>query len=952
MFYAIIKDRRDKWLNSSDCYVSDLIRYMAEVGKMRDAQIDAIKTFLFLKLKCRNKPLWELFATGEFNSLVDFDSLEVSTRTREELRNNPAALALWQYATIKNEDGSINAPMLEREIRNNPQGIDYEGVIRSLFFNVDYPDYLFSIPMGAGKTFLMAAFIYLNLYFALNEPDNPLFAHNFIIFVPSGLKTSIIPSLRDIQNFDPKWIIPDPVASQLKALVKFEWLQEDSSASKTNTVRNPNARKVSMYTSRPGLMGLVAVTNAEKVILDKVDKNFSIDETLWRTLPESERKELEEAKMANELREHIGRIPNLCILIDEVHHASEDQQLRRVVNNWMRQESFNSVLGFSGTPYMDPAYSVPVSEAVTLKIKQYSNVVIYYPLIEGLGNFLKIPVVRHANLDSAEIIDHGLREFFDKYMDVRYSKGSCAKVAIYAPNIASLEEDVFPQVASICAEYGLNPGDVVLKYHRGDSKGLYKPQDDAQLEFASLDSPLSKKRIILLVQIGREGWNCKSLASIILSQRNACPQNMVLQTSCRCLREVDSAASESALIWLNKFNADKLNDQLKKQQYTTLEAFGSVHPRQMMSIERFDRTATLNLPSIDYCQFKVNYAEVTVDDDLKIFDFLSDYNPPLLDATLITTQNLRGEAMAFESASGYGVKQSLSLAAWLQMIVKESCGTLSLSSLEEFRLPLQAIFDKIPYSEDKSTYLKDEFNHTQIRSDIRKAFVPRRDFNVQEELIPQEARLLSVSPLPSPIEVPVDARYIPSQIDVKKIVEGDSNPDPNLTPEVIAYLKAHNIPIPDPWDSNKYKRAYHYLPYHLDSSFEDRYYRLLLSMIADNPQVEAYFNGDESLTDFKIRCYSRSGRTWRLLGDYYPDFLLLTRTPDNKIRKVVIVETKGEGFSAKFAPRREFMRDTFIRLNNEHFGYPRFEFLYLEDTESEETIQTKTYNIIRNFLND
>ena len=58
---------------------------------------------------------------------------------------------------------------------------------------MEYPDFLFSLPMGAGKTFLMAAIIYLDLYFALNEPDNKNFAHNFLILAPSGLKSSIIP---------------------------------------------------------------------------------------------------------------------------------------------------------------------------------------------------------------------------------------------------------------------------------------------------------------------------------------------------------------------------------------------------------------------------------------------------------------------------------------------------------------------------------------------------------------------------------------------------------------------------------------------------------------------------------------------------------------------------------------------------------------------------------------
>ena len=336
---------------------------------------------------------------------------------------NPAALALWEYASISDENGNVNSPKIVAAIKKAPDSIDYTGVIKELFFNVTYPDYLFSIPMGAGKTYLMAALIYLNLYFALAEPDNPIFAHNFILFVPSGLKSSIVPSLRDIQNFNPLWILPDPVASNLKSLIQYEWLQESSSASKSNIVKNPNARKISMHTANPNLMGLVAMTNAEKVILDRVDNNFSIDESLLKSLPEDERKEYEATRQANELREQIGKIPGLCVLIDEVHHASDDQKLRKVVNKWMEQSNFNSVLGFSGTPNMDPASRIKITDELSVKCTQYANVVTYYPLINGIGNFLKIPTVRHANLDSTEIISRGLREFFDKYAETVYSNG-------------------------------------------------------------------------------------------------------------------------------------------------------------------------------------------------------------------------------------------------------------------------------------------------------------------------------------------------------------------------------------------------------------------------------------------------------------------------------------------------------------------------------------------------
>lgn len=607
MFYKIIEKKRDEWLNSPDCVISDLIAYIERQHKMRDAQIESIKTYLFLKIQCKNLPLWKIFSSGILNT-TDIDTLEVNRATREVLESNPAALALWEYASITDENGNINSPKIIEAIKNNPESINYVGVIKDLLFNVSYPDYLFSIPMGAGKTYLMAALIYLNLYFAITEPDNTLFAHNFILLVPSGLKSSIVPSLRDIQNFDPLWILPNPVASQLKNLIKYEWLQESSSAAKSNAVNNPNARKICMHTANPDLMGLVAVTNAEKVILNKIDNKFSEEQITLYTLSEEERKEYEATKQANELREQIGKIPGLCVLIDEVHHASDDQKLRKVVNKWMEQSNFNSVLGFSGTPNMNPASRIKITDNLSIKCTQYANVVTYYPLINGLGNFLKIPTVRHANFDSTEIISHGLREFFDRYKDTTYSNGVMAKIAIYAPSIAVLEEDVYPEVCDICSDIGINPAESILRYHKGNS--TYKTSEDAQFEFSTLDSPLSKKRIILLVGIGREGWNCKSLAGVILSQRNACPQNMVLQISCRCLREVDNAKRETALIWLNKSNADKLNQQLQEQQYISITEFGGKKPEDFVTIHRYSRMEKLELPLIDYYQLKINIARL------------------------------------------------------------------------------------------------------------------------------------------------------------------------------------------------------------------------------------------------------------------------------------------------------------------------------------------------------
>ena len=114
--------------------------------------------------------------------------------------------------------------------------------------------------------------------------------------------------------------------------------------------------------------------------------------------------------------------------------------------------------------------------------------------------------------------------------------------------------------------------------------------------------------------------------------------------------------------------------------------------------------------------------------------------------------------------------------------------------------------------------------------------------------------------------------------------------------------------------------------------------------------MEVYFNGDDALTEFKIDCYKRVGTNWRYIGRYVPDFLLLSRNEQKQINKVIIIETKGEGFAAKFKDKLDFMSE-FVKKNNDKFGYQRFDFLYLEDTLNAEQRRQKTFAAIKNFFN-
>ena len=965
MFYQLIQKKRDLWFQSSDCTVLYLVDYIYQRGMLRDAQIDAIKTYLFLKIACQGKPLWQLFAEGEFNE-TDVDAEEINAEARDVMTKNPAALALYQYSRQKDRNGKQIAPELEQFIRHHAREIDYEKVLKDIFYQVTYSDYLFSLPMGAGKTYLMAAFIYIDLYFAQNEPHNPIWAHNFLILAPSGLKSSIVPSLRSIQNFDVTWLFPAATAMQLKRLVKFEILDEQKSARKSNVIRNPNAFKINQHWEGGTMMGLVAITNAEKVILDRWEEKDKDP----NCFSDDERRQLE---VANELRNMIGIIPSLSIFIDEVHHASDGEiKLRQVVTEWATLGcNFCNVLGFTGTPYLEKAEKVTLGGSFNIKNTNITNVVYFYPLMEGIDNFLKRPEVKFTDHDMLTIVRSGVHEFLDKYKDTTYADGTCAKLAVYCGQIPTLEEEIYPLVSEIVTEYGLNPAEVILKRHKGSNSSKagarkYAEPEGSETAFAMLDSPTSKIRIVLLVQIGKEGWDCKSLTGVVLPHEGACPKNMVLQTSCRCLRQVVRGEQEKALVWMNRWNADKLNKELKQQQNITLQEFSKKPEPAKKRIERFSRMDKQQVPPIDFFQLKVEYETQVIEEQPDTATLLADESlKQKANRSLVYVQDFEGNMLGYEDLRKEN-GESFTFHWWLQKIAKESMGALSMKELKQYEAQLHKLFDEITIADEQDGKYRTEnmeYDHYQIRANIRKAFVPKRDFRISEEVVPDTATILSVEQ-PMPLDVEDDSRFYPSEKVVKEILAWDNDPGKmELPPEVKAVVVKMmaagfsdtdiQMMVKDKQPKDEYperNQTYHYLPYRFDSNLEKEYFANGLIPLMKDKQLEYYFNGDDTLTEFKIRCYRRVGKHWQYDGLYYPDFLVLSRDAEGRIDRICIIETKGEVYAAKFKERLEFMRDVFVPKNNEAFHRKRFQFLYLEDTISAEERMAKTLQMIKEFF--
>lgn len=951
MFYRMIANARNRWLMSDQCTVKDLFAYIETTGRMRDAQIDAIKTYLFLKIACDCQPLADLFCMGKFNTL-ELDEVALKTSTKDFLKGHPAAAALFEYACLKNDAGEQVSAQIEEQIKNAPESIDYETFFKEAFYNVSYTDYLFSLPMGAGKTYLMAAFIYFDLYFAMNEPDNPAFAHNFIIFAPSGLKSSVVPSLKTIQNFDPAWVIPEPAASEVKRTLIFEVLDQGKTANKSNKTKNPNVQKIANHQPLHELFGLVAVTNAEKVILDRVqEKNGQI--TLFEDSGD------EKDRQANELRNLIGKLPSLAIFIDEVHHAVSDEiKLRAVVNRWAEGGSVNSVIGFSGTPYLEKAEKIAVTDKLTVATAEITNIVYYYPLVDGVGNFLKRPVVKIADIaDSSRIIENGVREFLDTYRDTVYRDGTAAKLGIYCGTIEKLEELVYPLVSQIVREYGLS-ADCILKFHKGNKQ--YPQPADSQMQFDTLDKPISNIRVVLLVQIGKEGWDSRSLTGIVLSQEGDCPKNMVLQTTCRCLRQVDRGQPETALIYLNSTNGDKLIRQLQQQHHISLHEF-TTGGQGMSQLNRYDRTGYLKLPKVDFYQLKVSY-ETILEQDTDLGNGITVAAVKCAkDAVREIDLSLQDYGTSFDDEER-GTEPAV-FSQWLYGLTRSSIGFLSMEQLNEYRNELYSVFETITYERGEKKYYSSKYDRRATETNIRKAFCQKRDYRSKTERIPEEASLLNIANFTPTIQVRDTSDYYPEQDMVEKIHlddQGKFKIKPDILTTIQTLEEDGDTETADrlrrKYSSHPQKdRSFHYLPYHTDSDFEQKLLEDILSLIDGDKmkplRLEAYYNGDKTMTEFKIKCYKSTGHGWNYIGMYTPDFLIIQRK-DGAIHKALIVETKGEIYAndPTFKDKREFTETEFIRQNNTAFGYERFEYLYLEDTMPDKQRITKAHEKICEFF--
>lgn len=499
---------------------------------LRKPQFEALEMYVFLKEFMDNKHVHDIFSLWK----------ERQDMFSERSYYAPEATRLGQLTMYDEESKSYD------EIFNlMKKGAE------------DYPNYIYALTMGVGKTILMATCIFYEFLLASKYPKDSRFCHNALVFAPDR---TVRQSLREIETFDRSQVIPPEYSSVLNTNIKFHFLDDD--ASTLNTIDGSSFNLIISNTQKI----ILKTRRAEMSPQEKLMKMSSVRNDLFSEIDDfyGDLDELMDEKevITNQRFEKLKRLKQMGIYVDEAHHMfgkelmsslqSDDRKtsLRNTINELASElESKGSKVvacyNYTGTPYVNNTI--------------LPDVVSYYGLKEAIDQaYLKTVKIRgYDNVKEDDFLKESIEDFFDKHKDNTY-EGLLPKLAIFGSTVDELINEVKPAVEKILEKLGLSTDKILVNV--GDTK--YTKDEDIR-NFNNLDvlgTEGSKKQIILLVGKGKEGWNCRSLFGVALYRK---PRStiFVLQATMRCLRQITDVQQEGN-VYLSKENLDILSKELDR----------------------------------------------------------------------------------------------------------------------------------------------------------------------------------------------------------------------------------------------------------------------------------------------------------------------------------------------------------------------------------------------------
>ena len=415
-----------------------------------------------------------------------------------------------------------------------------------------YPNYIYALTMGLGKTILMATCIFYEFLLAKKYPQDKRFCHNALVFAPDK---TVLESLREIMTFDKTKVVPPEYANVLDSNIKFHFLEESGITLHTiddsdfNIIISNN-QKIIVKKKRKADKPADVLFGSGSLLADVYSGDNEDDDDVWD----------DATLMDNQRFKKLCRLPQLGVYVDEAHHlfganlekelrsgSGNKTTLRNTINMLAEATSIVACYNYTGTPYVN---------------KQVLPEVVYdYGLNESIVNgFLKdADPIGFDNVKNEEFINKVITMFWERYGGKTY-EGLPPKLAIFAAGVAEATDVVRPMVEKVLSQLNIPLNTILV--NTGDSTVT---KDDDIHNFNNLDvigTEGSKKQFIILVEKGREGWNCRSLLGIALF-RSPSSKIFVLQATMRCLRKLTDEQL-MASVFLSKENYDTLNDELKK----------------------------------------------------------------------------------------------------------------------------------------------------------------------------------------------------------------------------------------------------------------------------------------------------------------------------------------------------------------------------------------------------
>ena len=429
-------------------------------------------------------------------------------------------------------------------------------------YKEDYPNYIYALTMGLGKTILMATCIFYEFLLAKKYPKDKRFCHNALVFAPDK---TVLESLREIMTFDKTKVVPPEYARVLDQNIKFHFLDETGVTLHTiddsdfNIVISNN-QKIIVKKKRKADTPTDVLFGSGSLLADIYGSNDDDDFDIWD----------DASLMDNQRFKKLCRLPQLGVYVDEAHHlfganlekelrsgGANKTTLRNTINMLAASTSIVACYNYTGTPYVN---------------KQVLPEVVYaYGLNESIAHgYLKdADPIGFDNVKNEEFLHTSIKMFWERYGNKTY-EGLPPKLAIFAANVKEATDVVRPVVEKVLSELGIQLSTILV--NTGDPSVT---KDEDIKNFNNLDvigTEGSKKQFIILVEKGREGWNCRSLLGIALF-RSPKSKVFVLQATMRCLRQLTNEQLKAS-IFLSKENYDTLDDELRKNYNMEISDFG------------------------------------------------------------------------------------------------------------------------------------------------------------------------------------------------------------------------------------------------------------------------------------------------------------------------------------------------------------------------------------------